>query len=151
MLAHWSKELQIGLLNLMVLKFSALWPIQGCKDQRWLPLCIFRTLPGLNVSVIGNSAIYLSRICIVFHIFSVFGLYQYRESERKISAVLYIAEGSIPVHKVQQFISTWGTLKSFFFSISALTPNVKPVGADFNFCTNRNAGFGFAHWPWLLT
>jgi hypothetical protein len=35
--------------------------------------------------------------------------------------------------------------KIYFFSISALTPSVKasPLGlADFNFCTNRNAGFG---------
>jgi hypothetical protein len=28
------------------------------------------------------------------------------------------------------------------FSISAFTPSVKTLGADFNFCTNRNASFG---------
>ncbi len=28
--------------------------------------------------------------------------------------------------------------KNLFFS-SALTPRVKPVGADFNFCINKNA------------
>jgi hypothetical protein len=36
------------------------------------------------------------------------------------------------------FISNLGQIEKIF-SISALTPSVKPLGADFNFCTNRNA------------
>jgi hypothetical protein len=37
------------------------------------------------------------------------------------------------------FISNLGRIEKFFFSISALTPSVKALGADFNFCINRNA------------
>jgi hypothetical protein len=66
MLEYWHQELQIGLPNLMVTFFPALGPIQGCKDQRWLSLCIFRTLPGLNVSVIGNCTV--RNVAGAFHI-----------------------------------------------------------------------------------
>jgi hypothetical protein len=51
------------------------------------------------------------------------------------------ALGPIQGHQVQQLLVTLGRLKRFFAS-SGLTPSVKPWGADFNFCTNRNAGFG---------
>jgi hypothetical protein len=40
-------------------------------------------------------------------------------------------------HKVQHLLLTWGRLKRFFLS-SALTPNVKALGTNFNFGTNRN-------------
>jgi hypothetical protein len=43
--------------------------------------------------------------------------------------------GQIHSHKVQHLLVTSGT----FFSIPALTPSVKALGADFNFCTNRIA------------
>jgi hypothetical protein len=44
-------------------------------------------------------------------------------------------------YQVQHLLVTWGRLKSFF-STSALTLYLKAFRADFNFCTNRNAGFG---------
>jgi hypothetical protein len=40
-------------------------------------------------------------------------------------------------NKAQHSLVTWGRLK-IIFCISALTPS-KALGADFNFCTNRNA------------
>jgi hypothetical protein len=51
----------------------------------------------------------------------------------KFDGILFFfsALGPIQGHKVQQHL-TWGRLKRFFFSVSALTPNVKPaLGADF--------------------
>jgi hypothetical protein len=36
--------------------------------------------------------------------------------------------GPIQGHKVQHLLITWGRLKRFFFSLSALTPSVKPLG-----------------------
>jgi hypothetical protein len=59
----------------------------------------------------------------------------------KFDGILMSALGPIQGPNVQHLLVTWGRLKSFF-SMSALTPSVKPLGADFNFCTNRNAGFG---------
>jgi hypothetical protein len=43
--------------------------------------------------------------------------------------------GSIQGHNDQHLLVTWGKLKSFYLIL-------KPLGTDFNFCTNRNAGFG---------
>jgi hypothetical protein len=41
---------------------------------------------------------------------------------------------------VQHLLVTWGSRLKIFFSILAFTTNVKKaLGADFNFCTNRNA------------
>jgi hypothetical protein len=42
-------------------------------------------------------------------------------------------------HKVQHLIGNLGQIEKIFFCISALIPNVKPLGDYFNFCTNRNA------------
>jgi hypothetical protein len=39
------------------------------------------------------------------------------------------------------FISNYGQIEKFF-SISALTPSIKPWGLISTFVTNRNAGFG---------
>jgi hypothetical protein len=47
--------------------------------------------------------------------------------------------GPIQGHKVQHLLVTWGQIEKIFFSISALTPSVKALGAEFNFCTNTNA------------
>jgi hypothetical protein len=52
----------------------------------------------------------------------------------------FSALGPIKGHKVQHLVVLVADEK--FFSISALTPTTKLLGADFNFCTNRNAGFG---------
>jgi hypothetical protein len=59
----------------------------------------------------------------------------------KLHGMLFLALGPIKGHKVQHLLVTWGRLKRIFL-ISALAPSVKPLGADFNFCTNRNAWFG---------
>ncbi len=54
--------------------------------------------------------------------------------------ILFPDLGPIQGHKVQHLLVTLGRLNFlFYFSSSALTPSVKPLGADFNFCTNRNA------------
>jgi len=53
--------------------------------------------------------------------------------------ILFPDLGPIQGHKVQHLLVTLGRLNFYFFSSSALTPSVKPLGADFNFCTNRNA------------
>jgi hypothetical protein len=45
----------------------------------------------------------------------------------KFDGILFSALEPIQGHKVQHFISTWRRLKRFF-SISALTPQVKPLG-----------------------
>jgi hypothetical protein len=50
----------------------------------------------------------------------------------------FSALGPIQGHKVQHLLVTLGRLKRFFL-VQPLTPSVKPLGADFNFCTNRNA------------
>jgi hypothetical protein len=42
----------------------------------------------------SNSAIYLLHICTVFYIWSAFVFYLYKEGERKITACLYVGEGS---------------------------------------------------------
>jgi hypothetical protein len=48
--------------------------------------------------------------------------------------------GPIQGHKVWYLpIGNLGQIEFYFFSILALTPSVKPLGGDFNFCTNRNA------------
>ncbi len=59
--------------------------------------------------------------------------------------------GPIEGHKLKHLLLTWGRFKNIF-SISALTPSVKPLlGAIFNFYSNRNAWFIWVeHWPWLL-
>jgi hypothetical protein len=41
--------------------------------------------------------------------------------------ILFSALGPIEGHKVQHLLVTWGRLKSIF-SISALTPSLKPLG-----------------------
>jgi hypothetical protein len=46
--------------------------------------------------------------------------------------------GQYKAIKVQHLLVTWGQIENIY-SISALTPNAKPVGADFNLCINRNA------------
>jgi hypothetical protein len=53
-----------------------------------------------------------------------------------LDGILFSAFGPIQGHKARQLLVTWGRLKRFF-SISALTLSVKPLGADFNFCTNK--------------
>jgi hypothetical protein len=50
----------------------------------------------------------------------------------------FSALGPIQGLRVQHLLVTWGQIEKIF-SISALTPNIKPLGADFNFCTNTNA------------
>jgi hypothetical protein len=61
---------------------------------------------------------------------------------RVANDILLPALGPIQGYKVQHLFVTWGRLKRFFFSILALTRLlVKPLGADFNFCTNKNAWF----------
>jgi hypothetical protein len=46
----------------------------------------------------------------------------------------FSALGPIEGHKVQHLLVLWGgQIEKFFFSISALTPSVKALGADFNF------------------
>jgi hypothetical protein len=49
----------------------------------------------------------------------------------KLMVSFFSALGPIEGHKVQHLFATWGRLKRFFFSISALTPSVKPLGGDF--------------------
>jgi len=62
--------------------------------------------------------------------------------------------GGLP-NLMVSFTQPWGQYKAIkfsiysyvgqiekFFSISALSPRVKLLGADFKFCTNRKAGFG---------
>ncbi len=59
----------------------------------------------------------------------------------KFNGIHFPALGPIQCHKVQHLLVTLGGLKRFFSS-SALTPSVKALGSDFNFCTDRNAWFG---------
>jgi hypothetical protein len=51
----------------------------------------------------------------------------------KFDGILFSALGPIQGHNVKHLLVTWGNLKSSF-PISALIPNVKALGADFNFC-----------------
>jgi hypothetical protein len=44
-----------------------------------------------------------------------------------------LALGPIQGHNVQHSLVTWGRLKGFFFSISALTHSVKPLGLTSTF------------------
>jgi hypothetical protein len=59
--------------------------------------------------------------------------------------------GQYKGHKSSAFISNLGHIEKVF-SISALTPSVKPLGADFNFVSpSRNAYLIWVeHLPWLL-
>jgi hypothetical protein len=45
--------------------------------------------------------------------------------------------GQYKAIKVRHLLGAWGHIENIF-SISALTPNVKPLVANFNFCTNKN-------------
>jgi hypothetical protein len=56
----------------------------------------------------------------------------------KFDGIYFPALGPIQGHKVEHLLVTLGRLKRIFFS-SALTPRVRPVGADFNFYITRNA------------
>jgi hypothetical protein len=56
----------------------------------------------------------------------------------EFDGIPFSALGPIQGHKVQHLLVTWGRLKKSFL-YSALTPSIKPLGDDFNFCTNRNA------------
>ncbi len=49
----------------------------------------------------------------------------------------FLASGPKQSHKVQHYL---GQIEKIF-SISALTWSVKPLGDDFNFCTDRDAWF----------
>jgi hypothetical protein len=53
----------------------------------------------------------------------------------KFNGILFPTLGPIQGHKVQHL---FGQIEKIFSS-SALTPSVKALGVDFNFCTNRNA------------
>ncbi len=57
----------------------------------------------------------------------------------KFNGILFFQPwGLILGHKIQHLLVAWGQIGNFF-SISALTPSVKALSADFNFWTNRNA------------
>jgi hypothetical protein len=56
----------------------------------------------------------------------------------KFDGILFSGLGSIQGLNVQHLLVTWGVIENIF-SVSALKSSVKPLGADFNFCTNRNA------------
>jgi hypothetical protein len=45
--------------------------------------------------------------------------------------------GQYKTHKVRHLLVTMGGRLKIFYSISTLTPSVKALGADFNFCTNN--------------
>jgi hypothetical protein len=45
--------------------------------------------------------------------------------------------GPIQGHKVEHLLVTWGQIEKIFFSISALTPSVKPWGLNSTFAPIR--------------
>jgi len=52
----------------------------------------------------------------------------------KFDGILFSALGPIQGHKVQHILVTWGQIENIY-SISALAPNAKPVGADSTFAS----------------
>jgi len=59
----------------------------------------------------------------------------------KLDGILFSTFGRIQSHKVQHLVVPGVDRKVFFFS--NLDTQSKDLGVDFNFSTNRNAGFGF--------
>jgi hypothetical protein len=60
----------------------------------------------------------------------------------KFDGIKFSALGPIQAHKVPHF-SVLGADQNVFFFYFNLDTECKALGADFNLCTNRNAGFGF--------
>jgi hypothetical protein len=58
-------------------------------------------------------------------------------SPPRLDGIYFPALGPKQGHKVQHLLVTLGRLKRIF--TSAVTPRVRPVGADFNFCISTNA------------
>jgi hypothetical protein len=55
--------------------------------------------------------------------------------------ILLLGLGPIQGNKVQHLLIAWGRLKCFFFSFN-IDYLCKALGVNFNFCTNKNIGFG---------
>jgi len=59
----------------------------------------------------------------------------------KFNGILFPSLGTYTWPSGSALISNFGQIEKILAS-SGLTPSVKPWGADFNFCTNRNADLG---------
>ncbi len=59
----------------------------------------------------------------------------------KFDGILFFSIGANTRPYCSAFITNFGQIEKFFFNVS-LDSYCKALGVDFNFCTNRNAGFG---------
>jgi hypothetical protein len=59
------------------------------------------------------------------------------------NSMVYFFSALAPIqgHKVQHLLVTWGQVEKIFSIFSLDSWCKKALGADFNFCTNRNARF----------